>query len=81
MELTSSLVVKALIHSCSQRDYISLQNVSGPVRVEEIINTNDVQIVFGFGNSPDGITTIENATSEQVFQSLINTENSTVHVY
>ena len=65
-----------------QRDQISLRNVSGPVRVEQMINSDtpdNVQIVFGFGNSVD-VTIVENATSMQVFQGLINTENSDVFV-
>ena len=42
---------------------------------------DDVQILYGFDGNASDITLVENATSQQVFQSLINTENSTVYVY
>ena len=42
---------------------------------------DDAQILYDFDGNASDITLVENATSQQVFQSLINTENSTVYVY
>ena len=57
----------------SEGDKISLQNFSGVVVLDKVMNTDDVQIVFG-----DNVTTVQGADANFLFHSFVGSEDNTI---